>query len=161
MAQSSYNLLKSDIIQLFVDAANQIRQRSIAAGQVATGRTLNSIEVVDAGGTDAIRIGLAAWEYIDLLEYGRGPGKAPFEFEAVILDWMKAKGISGSGISDEELAAKIAWSIRLQGTKLYRSGSPLDIFNSVITDLSGQIDEAVNRRITNEVDYLITNTLKI
>lgn len=123
------------ILQFLLQIEKEIIQNTIQAGQVATGKTIQSFEVAV---TDERGVLLAA-PYVMVLEDGRGPtrrsGKGPgTTLQQKIEEWMKAKGIVPKDISQSSLAYIIARKIHNEGTRLYRRGGKSGVISNVITE---------------------------
>lgn len=127
--------------------AQRIRANHQKAGQVASGRTLKSIRV-DVSGDEGTLYGRA---YFGVLETGRRAGRVPRNFQQIILQWMKDKGVHADPIpykrkasatwqpkytaqerGDRSLAGAIARKIQTEGSSLYRSGGRTDIYSNEI-----------------------------
>lgn len=127
--------------------AERIKANHKNAGQVASGKTLRSIhvETSEKNGT------LYGRAYFGVLETGRRAGRVPRNFQQIILQWMKDKGVHADPIpykrkpsarwrpkytaqerGDYSLAGAIATRIRKEGTELYRKGGRTDIFSNEI-----------------------------
>ena len=121
---------------------SRIAEKIASSGAGASGRTAQSLSVTVDGDTGTL------WgaAHIRQLEHGRGPGPVPSGFFAIIEQWVRDKGIDAEGYapkgrdaskmtSDQKvrsLAGAIAYTIMKQGTVLYRSGTPRDIFSEAI-----------------------------
>jgi hypothetical protein len=113
-------------------AKSEIIARTNDAGQTTTGKTIAGFEVF----TDEKGGRLEGYDYSGVLERGRRPGNVPEDFNLIIEDWMKAKGITFSSDKEFERVAKaIAWSIKLYGTQIFRYDLQEDIFTTPIQDL--------------------------
>jgi len=84
--------------------------------RIATGNALNSFVVlIKKKARNLIIEGeLKAISYMDRVLFGRGQGKAPNR--AVILQWMRSKGVKSELYNDRDLSYLIARSIGEQGT---------------------------------------------
>lgn len=139
-----------EIVRLHLEAVKTgIALRMEQQGRNASGRSVASLNVVadDSGG------------YIEgsssflSMEYGRGPGKVPYDFRNIIKDWIVAKGISyqdlipKNGTSEQglnRLSGAIAYSIMKNGTKLHRDNGYNDIYDTALEEeLEKLSDEAV------------------
>jgi hypothetical protein len=144
----------------------------ISAGQVASGKTMNSIrvEMNEQGGA------LFGRMFFGTLETGRKAGKVPYKFRDVIRQWMSDKGIVASPIaykrtpSDKwqpkytpeergtmSLAGAIAYKIEHEGTKLFRSGGRNDIYSKEVSTTLKNIIERIYMGISNEVEHINLN----
>lgn len=137
------NDLRNRVLLDLVNLRDTIIARSIAAGQLASGRTYDNMVIVDSSTMGRIHIDLEAPNYIEVLQRGRAPGKVPYNFEDIILQWLIDKGIQPEYGSLESLAANIAWGIKRYGTKLYATNTELDIFNSVIEEFIKNLTEEI------------------
>lgn len=132
-----------------------IIQRSIDAGQKASGRTYEKITIQNVSETYGELWGptwIAVWED------GRKAGKVPEGFAAIIMEWATFKGISWASADPttfERWARGVAWHIHKHGTRLYQSGQTLDIFKTPIAEfeswLVAQMKQFYTTLITNEL----------
>lgn len=123
------------------------------AGQVASGRTRDSLSVenVSASGGE-----LQGASYLGVLERGRKGGKVPYNFIEILKKWAAHKGISFSNEKDfNRWAYFVQKKIKEEGTKLFRSGQTLDIFDTPIKDFTKRLGEQVGTmyqtQIANEI----------
>lgn len=84
--------------------------------RIATGNAINSfVVVIKKKANNLILEGeLKAISYMNHVLFGRAPGKAPNR--AVILQWMRSKGVKSELYSDRDLSYLIARKIGEQGT---------------------------------------------
>ncbi len=132
-----------------------IISRSIDAGQKASGRTYGHLEIRNVTDTHGEFWGptwVAVWED------GRKPGRVPYDFAAIIMEWATNKGISFASsdpVTFERWARGVAWHIHRYGTELYRSGQKLDIFETPIAEferwLTGKLKEFYAGYLTNDI----------
>lgn len=131
--------IKDEIIGIVGDSLQELRKRIIAnheaAGQVASGRTRDSLKV------ESTEDGGILWgrQAFGGLETGRKPGKVPKGFSDIILQWMEDKGITVE--HPKSFAYLVARKIANEGTSLYQSGK-IDIYS---TDMENTIKEIMNR----------------
>lgn len=132
-----------------------IIQRSIDAGQRASGRTYERITMQNASETHGELWG-PTW--IAVLEDGRKAGPVPRDFAALIMEWATHKGISWASadpVTFERWARGVAWHIYKHGTRLYRSGQTLDIFKTPVAEfeawLVAQLKQFYTTLIANEI----------
>lgn len=137
------------------DLRAAIIQRSTDAGQKASGRSYERLQVQNVTGAHGELIG-PTW--IGVWEDGRKPGKVPYDFTDVIMEWATFKGISWASadpVTFERWARGVAWHIRRYGTELYRSGQTLDIFTTPVADfekwLINQLKRYYTTRVANEI----------
>lgn len=130
---------------------DRISENMAAAGQVATGKTQQSMEVSITESEGVVEGVLLGRKYFGALETGSAPWKtqyfrrtqsgkkipsAPGAFVEVIRSWIAAKGLSLNPYL-------VATKIMAEGSKLYRDGGRSDIFTNAINDTI----EAVMQRI--------------
>lgn len=143
------------------DCIGQIKANSRRAGQVATGRTLRSLERrLEERGTAYVGQILGR-KYFGTLETGRGPyagGKAdPEGFNARLIEWMKARGFQ---CRDEEeyrrMANWLRWRINRFGTRLYRQGGRKDIFTPAVDAAAEFLQQELSALYRAELEDLFT-----
>lgn len=153
----------------------ELKQRIIrnmqAAGAVATGKTIQSIEVNSRpdGGALTFRGRMP----FGVMETGRKGGRIPYGFTSIIYDWMQAKGIHGTTFpyktdgehkfasaqerGDYSMASAIAHTIARSGTKLYREGGRDTIYSQEIPQTVTNIKSALMRFMFAEVKSIKLN----
>ncbi len=122
--------------RIIADYLNEVREQIIkahlAAGQRASGRTLESFEVSASDFTGQ----LLGKDFVGVLETGRRAGKIPQGFKGIILQWMKDKGIYQD--ADEKAQGRIAYfiaqKIKREGTKLSREGAKSGVLSQALDD---------------------------
>lgn len=125
--------IRSEATRLFAEMVADIRNNSRAAGQVATGKTLASMEVrqgtTDNGG---LRLELWARAYFGALDTGSRPARRKGseaereQFIRQLTEWCKLRGVPSAGLGDERyrsFAKFLKWHINKYGTALYRNPS--------------------------------------
>ena len=161
-------VLKEELSRL----AERIKQNHISAGQVASGRTLESIiyEVKEGEGSLFGRFPFGT------LETGRRPGAVPESFEAIIRQWILDKGLPVQPIpykrkpskkwqpkyTPEErglrtMADAIATKIRKEGTALYRNGGRNDIYSNEIPDAIQRVEERIGNLFETMIEHIHLN----
>lgn len=107
---------------------------------------------------DANRIVISAAPYWDYAEKGRGPGKVPYEFEDILITWMRKYGVTpyaktGDRDKDERIFANaIKWNIIKKGSSIYRGDRPERFFERTVIDdnlewLESQAADVVMKRM--------------
>lgn len=142
------DILRQELDKLKADVITRHEQ----SGQVASGKTKQSFEVA----TQPFAGQLMGASYVGVLERGRKPGKVPYDFVDILKRWASAKGIS---FSDEKQfnrwANGVKWKIIREGTKLYRSGTTQDIFDTPIKEFDIRLTERISiyyqQKVTNEI----------
>lgn len=152
----------------------KVVENHLRAGQKASGRTMQSIKksITDEGGV------VFARAYFGVLETGRKPGPIPKDFRSVIRQWMRDKGISADPIpyirkpsrkwqpkyspqerGDLSLAGAIAYRIRKEGTRLYRSGGRADIYSNEIPKTVENILDRIMAVFAKDVESININSI--
>lgn len=143
--------LSTETIRAMLDKAFSacvatIKNNSRNAGQVATGKTLRSLEYrIKAQGAGYVATILGR-PYFGNLETGRGVyqgGKTdPAGFNQRLIEWMKARNFN---CKDEKeylrMANYLRWKINKFGTALYRKGGRKDIFTPAVADLTEFVEK--------------------
>lgn len=140
--------------ELVLDCLERVRvriwQNIDTTGTKASGKTQESmwIESTPTGGR------LWGRPYFQSVETGRPAGRVPFNFVAIIKQWIIDKGISVKqvayktsrqhkySVQERSLnmaAGAIAHSIETTGTQLFKSGGRHDIYSDVIAEEVAQL----------------------
>lgn len=128
-------ILNQELTQL----KNDVIKRHEQAGQVASGKTSRSFNVVNVSDKGGQLDGLA---YVGVLERGRRGGKVPAGFQQILKDWATAKGITfESQQKFNTWAYFVSKKIQKEGTALFRSGQQKDIFTTPIQQLEKRLSE--------------------
>lgn len=168
---------RADVQKILGDELESLRSRIIAnhvaAKQVASGRTKDSIkvELTENGGILWGRFPFGT------LETGRRAGRTPHNFTGIIRQWIIDKGISVPPIqyirkpserwkpkyTPQErglmsMAGAIAHKIKTEGTKLYREGGRNDIYSPEIEKTVNSITLRVGLLFEQEVEHINLNT---
>lgn len=145
-----------EIEEMLREVFDQMRQDIIArheqAGQVASGRTRDSLRSEIVPGMSSVTATLYGRKYFAALETGSKPWAKQYQhppkpFVETIAEWMKDKGITGVS------AYLVARKIMNEGSSLYRSGGREDIFTHAMNEAEKRIDEQISEifdRITLE-----------
>lgn len=157
---------------IIAEELERLKQRIIAnmraQNAVASGRTIRSLKVVMApeGGALVTEQQMP----FGVLETGRRGGNIPYGFAGIIYQWMKDKGIHATVIpyktdrphkytaeerSDRSMAAAIAHTIAMSGSKLYRMGGRDTIYSNEIPDTVERIESRVTGIISAYADEMI------
>lgn len=147
--------VRDETLKIVSDGLQGLRQRIIAnheaAGQVASGRTRDSLKV-EMTGEGGILWGRQAF---GVLETGRKPGKVPRGFYGIILKWVKDKGIQVG--NPKSFAYLVARKIANEGTRLYRSGQKEDIYSTEVEKTVQDISERIAGIFNTEVEHINLN----
>jgi hypothetical protein len=171
------NILSKRLIAICEEALERVREeiaRNIDEhGLTASGATAASMRVV----TNAAGATLYGRRYFGVLETGRRPGRVPVNFVDIIKRWMLDKGIPADPMPYTRLpsarwkpkytpaergfnnkAARIAYSIRERGTRLYRDGGNPVIFTPPVRAIIAETREtlllAVRENIIENLEIL-------
>lgn len=104
----------------------ELKQRHIDLGQKASGKWIDSLEVVVSNGKGLIY----AEHYTEYLTKGRKPGRKPPINP--IEEWVKVK-LNKSGKEALNIAWAVAIKIGREGTEIHKSGGS-DLVDGVITE---------------------------
>lgn len=166
----------SEATNIIREELEALKQRIIEnhrrAGQVASGRTIQSMKVTmrENGGM------LTGRKAFGTLETGRKAGRTPRNFTDIIKQWIIDKGISVSPIQYKRqasenwqpkytpqerglntMAGAIAHKIRTEGTRLYRNGGRSDIYSNEIPKTIESIQKRLLSYYTTEVETININ----
>lgn len=146
-----------DIKQTLSEQLNDLRLRiienHIRAGQKASGRTIQSMQVVVEDMGDSVVGTLYGRQYFQNLETGNKPWKNPTTkvprfFHDIIDQWISDKGLSLN-------AWAVAYKIIHEGTKLYRDGGRDDIYSNEIPKTLESIGDAVTALYDMQITEMI------
>lgn len=165
-----------DINQAVMAALERMRAKIAAniesKGLKASGKTAASMRIVstETGGQ------LVGRPYFQSLELGRPAGRVPYNFNAIIRQWIIDKGISVRQIpyvrqpsarwspkySVEErslraAAGAIAHTIATRGTLLYRQGGRSDIYTPVIDEELERLEQEIGEIIATSISQSLKN----
>lgn len=148
------------IEQQIIDRLDKLREEISAnidrLGLKASGRTQASMRVTHEGDEFAL------WgrRFFSALQYGSRPWSGVtgircsfFEFQQIIWQWMRDKGIWAK--DPEKASGNIARSIIRGGTKLYRSGGKLDVYDTLIEKAINDIENIPMTLLSTEIDNVI------
>lgn len=89
--------LRNEIIQILTETRDSIVNNIESEGIKASGRTQRSLKVEDRG-EKIVLFEDGSGAPFQTLQFGREGGKIPAGFAAIILQWMKDKGITAEAI---------------------------------------------------------------
>lgn len=129
--------------EVFEQMRRDIIARHEQAGQVASGRTRDSLRSEIVPGMSSVTATLYGRKYFAALETGSKPWAKQYQhppkpFVETIAEWMKDKGITGVS------AYLVARKIMQEGSSLYRSGGRNDIFTPAMQDAERKIGEQIS-----------------
>lgn len=145
------------------DCVADIKRRHVQAGQKATGRTMNALEVRLREEGTAIIGEIWGMPYTGAWETGSRPARrkgTDEERRAMVRNLKEWAGIRGltAGMTDrqaENLAKHLAWYIKRYGSKLYRTGGRRDI----ITPAIEATERTLQERLSDYYEILIDNQI--
>lgn len=125
--------------EVFEQAKRDIIANHDRAGQVASGKTRDSLSVEVTSDTTSATATMYGRKYFAALETGSAPWKKQYKhppkpFVETIAKWMVDKGIEGVS------AYLVARKIMREGSRLYRDGGRKVIFTPVMEDIEDRID---------------------
>lgn len=143
--------------KLITDCLETIRKRISenidTTGTRASGKTQASMQIVKTEKGYA----LVGRQYFQSVEEGRPSGKVPYDFQSILKQWAKDKGIF---FSTERELNSFTWllkeKIRNEGTKLFRDGGRTDIYTDVIEEEIENLKQDIFIKAKSE----IVNSLK-
>ncbi len=110
------------------------------------------------------------------VEAGQNPGKRPRNFREIIKQWILDKGLSIAAMpysskyngkkkfsSAKErglyyASGAIAWSNKIKGSRLYKSGGRRDVFSPAVEKLVNKAADAYANDISKQIDAIFINT---
>lgn len=153
--------IEGEIRKALNDCVGDIKRRHIQAGQRATGRTMNALEVRMRREADAIVGEIWGMPYTGAWEAGSRParrkGTAASRESMVqnLKEWCKIRGLAVNDEQAQRLAKYLAWYIKRYGSKLYRNGGRRDI----ITPAIEVTKQTVEQQLGIYYEQLITETI--
>lgn len=153
--------IEGEIRKALNDCVGDIKRRHIQAGQRATGRTMNALEVRMRREADAIVGEIWGMPYTGAWETGSRParrkGTAASRESMVqnLKEWCKIRGLAVNDEQAQRLAKYLAWYIKRYGSKLYRNGGRRDI----ITPAIEATKQTVEQQLGIYYEQLITETI--
>lgn len=156
--------IEDEIRKALTDCVNDIKRRSTAAGQVASGKTLASLEVKMRNEGAAIIGEIWGRPYFGALETGSRPARrkgTAASRQAMVADmkeWCRIRGLT-AGMTDkqaENFARWLSWYIKRNGSALYRKGGRRDIITPAVQATKEQLSERLGvyyeQRITQDIN---------
>lgn len=166
---SNISQAKKEVVITLEQLRNTIIENHKRADQPASGFTISSMMIIETA-NGAKLMGRRAFH---TLETGRGPGRVPYNFAAIIEQWIIDKGIpfekkpyirqpsdiwkprytpEERGISS--LAYAIAANIKKNGTKLYQEGGRKDIFTEPINEAIPELKKKLAVIFKTEIERI-------
>lgn len=162
------NILREELEALRLS----IISNHLRAGQKASGRTAESL-YVEVDEEEGVLYGRKAF---GVLETGRKGGRVPRNFQDIILQWMRDKGIVAAPIpystnrphkyTPEQrgmmrLSYFIAKKIRTEGTRLFRQGGRDDIYSREIDSTVERVSNRMLKAVIMEIEHIKLNKVEV
>lgn len=156
--------LTSTAYNRIVQLRDEIREAIASKGLRASGRTQDSLRVY----VDGNKVVLEGRAFFPALQYGSSnwTGKTGIsctyqDFKQIIYQWATDKGLNfGQAKEFDRAVAAIAMSIIRNGTKLYRTGQRLDVYDTLINEALLDIGEMAGVVVVQSVDVVIDQWAK-
>lgn len=141
--------------QVLEESCREIIENHERAGQVASGKTRDSLKHEVVTGVSGVTGTIYGRKYFAALETGSKPWKKqyahpPKPFVNTIAQWMADKGIEGVS------AYLVARKIMREGTKLYREGGRKDIFTTSLEAIQERIEQEISSLFSTIIEKTIT-----
>lgn len=155
MLTQIYEILE-DFGQQAVDWLKENHQK---AGQVASGRTLESFKFELSEQDGVFRLEIIGADHVQWLDSGRGRGKLPANWRQIMTQWVQDKGLSGQFRTQSQLNSFIylvGRKTRLDGNLQFRtgrtfSGAEKPISEAFKDENMKQLNRLLNQYITKQV----------
>lgn len=156
--------LTSTAYNRVVQLRDEIREAIASKGLRASGRTQDSLRVY----VDGNKVVLEGRAFFAALQNGSSEwsGKTGIrctysEFKEIIRQWATDKGLNfGQAKEFDRAVGAIAMSIIRNGTKLYRTGQRLDVYDTLINEALLDIGEMAGVVVMQSVDVIIDQWAK-
>lgn len=171
----SENVIREIIGDELLSLRDRIINNHIAAGQKASGRTIESMQI-ETTPTSGI---LFARRAVGTLETGRGSGAVPKGFNEIIYQWIMDKGIQVAPIPYTRkaspkwqpkytpevrgymsFAGAVANKIAKEGTSLHREGGRKDIYSNEIETTLKSLADRLTGVMWVKIDTINQNSMK-
>jgi len=147
------------------DCVADIKRRSTQAGQVASGRTLASLEVRMRREGESIIGEIWGRPFFGALETGSRPARrrgTTASRQAMVADmkeWCRIRGLT-AGMTDkqaENFARWLSWYIKRNGSALYRKGGRRDIITPAVEATKNELAERLGAYFEQLLTHDINN----
>lgn len=144
------------LTEVFEQAKRDIIANHERAGQVASGKTRDSLSVEVTSDTTSATATMYGRKYFAALETGSAPWKKQYKhppkpFVETIAKWMTDKGIEGVS------AYLVARKIMREGSALYRLVGPPS--NRIFTPVMEDIEERIDAQLSSIFETITIKTL--
>lgn len=134
--------LYADIVQLLEQAKADIQASMAMNGINASGRTSDSFHVVATDDHIMLVMGGDGTAPLATLEIGREGGKVPYNFQEILYEWSKNKGIP---FSDDRQRKTFSWflsqKIKREGTQRHKT--PVDVYSTIVHETVEKLKPAI------------------
>lgn len=147
-------------LEQFIDSEflllkDRIVDNIISARKVASGRTIESLEVLRESDIDGVTISLIGRADFETMEKGNPPDVRPDNFERKLYGWSISKGIDFESTSRRWwFAVNTARKIIDEGDTLYREGGRKDIYSNELPATIERIDAEVDKQINTFIQTI-------
>lgn len=128
----------------------------------ASGKSVQSLQVFLSSSSDTLQGTLLGGRQWEVMQRGRGAGPVPRNFQDIIGQWIKRKGISYQQTGRRQtpqqglkrLSYLIAHSIMTKGTRLHRNHGYNDIYDTLIKEETEKLAAEVCAAVEIEADKI-------
>lgn len=162
----------TDVRDILQDAltrcVDDIKRRHVNAGQKATGRTMDALEVRVRAEGAAIIGEIWGMPYTGAWETGSRPARrkgTDAERQAMVRnlkEWAAIRGLT-AGMTDrqaENLARYLAWYIKRYGSRLWRNGGRRDIITPAVEATERVLEERLSQYYETQMDNMFFNSTR-
>ena len=162
----------TDVRDILQDAltrcVDDIKRRHVNAGQKATGRTMDALEVRVRAEGAAIIGEIWGMPYTGAWETGSRPARrkgTDAEHQAMVRnlkEWAAIRGLT-AGMTDrqaENLARYLAWYIKRYGSRLWRNGGRRDIITPAVEATERVLEERLSQYYETQMDNMFFNSTR-
>lgn len=136
------------------DLAQRIADNIARNGQTASGRTQQSLHVVE----DDDSVTLYGRKAFGTMETGRKGGRVPRTFQQILYRWSIDKGISFENERERRsFAYLLARKIQREGTALHRDGGRTDVYSNEIPTTVQRIRQRISAAFRMMVESININ----
>ena len=141
------------IERIAVTLRDKIISEIARKGLYDTGELYKSVDY-EIEGNDIL---IYANSYLPYAEFGRGPGKVPYNFSDIIADWAKRKNISVQKGDYKRFGFAVAQKTRQFGSARYRGDIPTaDVLSQPVEDV---MNDTLNEEFAGVLTAMIMSKL--
>lgn len=143
--------LDSTIMPILEDYISRVR-RNLDLNKInASRRTEQSLRIEQYNNGYRVVIGGPKTAPPETLQEGRPPGRVPYNFEEILYQWMKDKGLRASMKWANALKWKIAHEGTLRWQRYGQNGTYLNIYTDEGKTTEKALHDKINTAITNMI----------